>query len=207
LVLVRIAVLVSGSGTILEAILDAGIPVSCVLSDRPCRGLEVADSYGVDAVLIDRAAFGGFGEGFERESFTDAVTNALDEHRIDLVAMAGFGTVLGASIHNAYAGRILNTHPALLPLFPGWHAVADALAADVGVTGCTVHLATIEMDAGPILAQAEVPVFSDDTEATLHERIKEVERTLYPDAIATAADALSAGIPIERFFNNKEAAR
>ena len=100
-----------------------------------------------------------------------------------MVAMAGFGTVLGQSIHDAYPGRILNTHPALLPAFPGWHAVADALAAGVEETGTTVHVATLAMDAGPVLAQATVQVLPDDTEATLHERIKSVERTLYPDTI------------------------
>ena len=97
--------------------------------------------------------------------------------------MAGFGTVLGQPIHDAFPGRILNTHPALLPAFPGWHAVADALAAGVDETGTTVHIATLEMDAGPVLAQARVPVLPGDTESTLHERIKSVERTLYPETI------------------------
>ena len=94
--------------------------------------------------------------------------------------MAGFGTVLDQPVHDAFGGRILNTHPALLPAFPGWHGVEDALAAGVAVTGCTVHLATLEMDAGPILAQQSVPVRPDDTAASLHERIKEVERAALP---------------------------
>ena len=108
-------------------------------------------------------------------------------------AMAGFGTVLAAPIHDAFAGRILNTHPALLPSFPGWHGVADALDAGAEVTGCTVHLATLEMDAGPILAQGEVPVMPDDTVDSLHERIKAVERVLYPETIKAALDALDHG--------------
>jgi phosphoribosylglycinamide formyltransferase-1 len=94
--------------------------------------------------------------------------------------MAGFGTILEKPVHDAFPGRIVNTHPALLPAFKGWHAVDDALAAGVKVTGCTVHLATLEVDDGPILAQEAVPVLDDDTAETLHERIKEVERRLYP---------------------------
>ena len=104
--------------------------------------------------------------------------------------MAGFGTVLAEPVHAAFGGRILNTHPALLPAFPGWHAVADALAAGVAVTGCTVHLATLEMDAGPVLAQQEVAVVDGDTVDSLHERIKEVERRLYPATVLRALDEL-----------------
>ena len=117
----------------------------------------------------------------------------LVEARIDVIAMAGFGTVLGEAVHAAFPDRVLNTHPALLPAFPGWHAVADALEAGVGETGTTVHLATLEMDAGPVLASARVPVLPGDTEATLHERIKSVERTLYPETIRTFLAGLAAG--------------
>src|SRR5271166_4366054 len=109
-----------------------------------------------------------------REAFTASVAATLVAHQVDLVAMAGFGTVLSEAVHKAFPDRILNTHPALLPAFPGWHGVRDALAAGVSETGCTVHLATLEMDAGPILAQEAVPVLDGDTEATLHERIKVV---------------------------------
>ena len=97
--------------------------------------------------------------------------------------MAGFGTILGQPVYDRFAGQILNTHPALLPAFPGWHAVRDALAHGVTVTGCTVHLATLEVDAGPILAQGTVKVRPDDDEASLHGRIKAVERRLYVDTI------------------------
>jgi phosphoribosylglycinamide formyltransferase-1 len=180
---VRVAVLVSGSGTILDAMLQRGVPVALVLSDRSCAGLEVANHNGVAHTLVDRRSFGGFGAAFDRRAFTVAVTDALRGAEIDLVAMAGFGTVLDQPIHDAFAGRILNTHPALLPAFPGWHAVPDALEAGVKVTGCTVHLATLEMDAGPILAQEAVAVHADDTVESLHERIKEVERRLYPDTV------------------------
>ncbi len=178
-----LAVLVSGSGTILEAILAADLPVRLVVADRPCRGVAIASDAGVEAELLDRAAFGGFGKGFDREGYTQALTKVLARSGVDVVVMAGFGTVLGEAVHTAYPGRILNTHPALLPAFPGWHAVAEALAAGVEETGTTVHVATLEMDAGPILAQARVPVLPGDTEATLHERIKEIERTLYPETI------------------------
>ena len=120
----------------------------------------------------------------------------LVAHQVDLVAMAGFGTVMTEAVHRAFPDRILNTHPALLPAFPGWHGVRDALAAGVSETGCTVHLATLEMDAGPILAQEVVPVLPGDTEATLHERIKVVERSLYPATVAWALGELEAGRPV-----------
>jgi phosphoribosylglycinamide formyltransferase-1 len=190
---VRLAVLASGSGTILESILAADLPVVLVAADRWCRALEVAARAGVEGVLVDRAAFGGFGPSFDREGYTQSLTDVLVDAHIDVVAMAGFGTVLGASIHGAFPERILNTHPALLPAFPGWHAVADALAAGVSETGTTVHLATLEMDAGPVLARARVPVEPGDTEATLHERIKSVERRLYPETIRSFLAGLAAG--------------
>jgi phosphoribosylglycinamide formyltransferase-1 len=180
---VRVAVLVSGSGTILDAMLRQGVPVTLVASDRPCRGLEVAARAGVANVLVDRRKFGGFGDRFDRFAYTLALTETLRAAEVDLVAMAGFGTVVDQPLHDAFAGRILNTHPALLPAFPGWHAVEAALEAGVKVTGCTVHLATLQTDAGPILAQEQVPVRDDDTVATLHERIKRVERRLYPETV------------------------
>ena len=189
----RLAVLASGSGTILESILAADLPVALVAVDRRCRALDVAARAGVEGILVDRAAFGGFGPSFDREGYTRRLTNVLVEARIDVIAMAGFGTVLGEAVHAGFPDRVLNTHPALLPAFPGWHAVADALEAGVEETGTTVHLATLEMDAGPVLASARVPVLPGDTEATLHERIKSVERTLYPETIRTFLAGLAAG--------------
>jgi phosphoribosylglycinamide formyltransferase-1 len=180
---VRVGVLVSGTGSILEALLAEDLPVAVVVADRPCRGLEVAATAGVATELVDRRTFGGFGPGFDREAYTEALVAVLEAHGVDLVAMAGFGTVLGAPVHEAFPGRVLNTHPALLPAFPGWHAVEEALAAGVAVTGCTVHVATLEMDAGPVLAQEEVPVLPGDTAESLHERIKAVERVLYPRTV------------------------
>jgi phosphoribosylglycinamide formyltransferase 1 len=183
LTFVRVAVLVSGTGTILEALLAEHIPVVVVVADRPCRGLEVARDAGVKAELVDRHALGGFGSSFDRTAYTEELVRVLRSHDVELVVMAGFGTVLAHPVHDAYPERILNTHPALLPAFPGWHAVEEALAAGVTVTGCTVHLATLDTDAGPILAQEEVPVLPDDTADSLHERIKEVERVLYPRTV------------------------
>jgi phosphoribosylglycinamide formyltransferase-1 len=178
---VRIGVLASGTGTNLEAILAEGIPVVVVVVDRPCRAMEVASTHGVPAVLVERTSFG---QDFDRLAYTNQVIDALDAHDVDLVVMAGFGTIFDKPMFEAYEGRILNTHPALLPAFPGWHPVRDALAAGVKVTGITVHIATVDVDAGPILAQEAVGVEPDDTEETLHERIKEVERRLYPATIA-----------------------
>lgn len=176
----RIAVLASGSGTLLDAILTDGIPVELVVVDRPCAATDVAERHGVRAVCHARTSFG---PDFDREAYTAEVTEVLVDAGIDLVVMAGYGTVFGRAIHDAFPHRILNTHPALLPSFKGWHAVDAALDYGVKVTGCTVHVATLEMDAGPILAQEAVPVLADDTADSLHERIKQVERRLYPDTI------------------------
>ena len=176
----QIAVLASGSGTILEAILAEGIEVALVVVDRPCRATEVAAAAGVPSLLVERT---DFTRGFDRDAYTEQVVAALRSHGVDVVVMAGFGTVLGAALQDAYAGRVLNTHPSLLPAFPGWHAVEEALSYGVRVTGCTVHLVTLEVDAGPILAQEAVPVLPDDTVERLHERIKATERRLYPRTI------------------------
>jgi phosphoribosylglycinamide formyltransferase 1 len=176
---------------------DADLTVSVVLSDRPCAALGLAEELGVAAELVDRVPYGGYGPAFDREGYTTTVAATLVAHQVDLVAMAGFGTVMTEAIHAAFPARILNTHPALLPAFPGWHGVRDALAAGVSETGCTVHLATLEMDAGPILAQEVVPVLPGDTEDTLHERIKVAERGLYPATVAWALTELEAGREIE----------
>ncbi len=189
----RLGLLVSGTGTIAEQMLAEGLPVAVVVADRPCRGLDLAAAAAVATVLVDRRHFGGFGPSFDRAAYTRALVAALVDHGVDLVVMAGFGTVLDAAAHEAFPDRILNTHPSLLPAFPGWHAVEEALAAGVAVTGCTVHLAELQVDRGPILAQQEVPVLPGDTAATLHERIKSVERWLYPATVRRVLRALAAG--------------
>ena len=180
----KVGVLASGSGTILESILQYGIPVEVVVADRPCRALDVSDSKGVAAELVERDSFG---KRFDRSAYSRRVVDVLRKYEVDLVVIAGFGTVV-PELADAFPSRALNTHPALLPAFKGWHAVREALAAGVEETGCTVHVVTREVDAGPIVAQEAVPVLPDDTEETLHERIKEVERRLYPQVIRQVID-------------------
>jgi phosphoribosylglycinamide formyltransferase-1 len=176
----QIGVLASGSGTILEAILAHPIPVQVVVVDRPCAATDVAARHGVEAVVVERESFGA---DFDRVAYTERVVDALSARGVDLVVMAGFMTVLEKPIFDAFEGRVLNTHPALLPSFRGAHAVRDALAVGVKVTGTTVHVATVDVDDGPILAQEAVAVLPGDDESSLHERIKAVERRLYPETI------------------------
>lgn len=188
----QVGVLASGSGTILRAILDRNIPVAVVIADRSCGALDIASEAGVAVEFLERT---DFSKAFDRVAYTERVVAALQAHAVDLVAIAGFGTILSTSFVEAFGARALNTHPALLPAFKGWHAVRDALAAGVDETGCTVHLVTEDVDAGPILAQEAVAVFEGDTEETLHERIKEVERRLYPDVIEQMVRQSEGAVP------------
>jgi phosphoribosylglycinamide formyltransferase 1 len=185
----RLGVLASGSGTILAAILDAELPVVAVVVDRPCRAVALAEAAGIPVVVVERHSYGA---DFDRAAYTARVVDALAPFDIDVVAMAGFGTVLDGLFFRRYPQRVVNTHPALLPAFRGWRAVPAALAAGVKVTGCTVHVATEIVDDGPILAQEAVEVQPDDTESTLHERIKIVERRLYPRTIRAFLEDLPA---------------
>ena len=181
----RTAVLASGTGSILDAMLDEGVPIEVVILDRPCGAAAVAQRHNVPCEMLERVSFG---EDFDRYAYTDQVIASLRAHSVDLVIMAGYGTIFAQQMFAAFGGRIVNTHPALLPAFKGWHAVRDALAAGVKVTGCTVHVATAEVDAGPILAQEAVRVEEGDTEQTLHERIKQVERKLYVNTVKDIVD-------------------
>jgi phosphoribosylglycinamide formyltransferase 1 len=156
-----------------------GLPLVLVAADRPCRALGIAEEAGVPTELVERT---DWGSSFDRAAYGDGLAKVLQSHEVDLVVMAGFGTVVPA-LTDAFPGRVLNTHPALLPAFKGWHPVRDALAAGVKVTGVTVHVATGEVDDGPILAQEAVDVLPGDTEEVLHERIKQVERRLYPATV------------------------
>jgi phosphoribosylglycinamide formyltransferase 1 len=181
----RVVVLVSGTGTLLQALLDATGP------DYPARVVAVgADRVGTAALeraeelstfVVDLAQYP------DRASWDAALTEAVAAHQPNLVVAAGFMKILGPAFLNRFGGRILNTHPALLPAFPGRHPVADALAHGVRVTGATVHLVDAGVDTGPILAQRAVEVAPDDTEQRLHERIKIVERRLLVDVIADLA--------------------
>ncbi len=190
----RVAVLVSGVGSILEAIWGSGLQVGLVLADRPCRGLEIAKARGVQVALVDRREFAGEdGEKFDRDAFSDAVSDRLLESGVGVVALAGFGTVLVGRIHGEFGGRMVNTHPSLLPSFPGWHSVSQALEAGVHVTGTTAHVVVPEVDAGPILAQVPVRVRFGDTVESLHERIKIAERQLFPQVLASAIACVGLG--------------
>ncbi len=176
----RVAVLASGSGTILDAMCDAGVPVAVVVVDRPCGAIEVAKRHGIACEMVERTSFG---DDFDRHAYSRTMVTVLEAAGTDLVVMAGFGTILATPVFDAFGGCILNTHPALLPSFKGWHAVDAALAAGVKVTGCTVHVATEAVDDGPILAQQAVEVLDGDTVESLHERIKVVERQLYVQSV------------------------
>lgn len=171
----RLLVLASGSGTLLQAIIDSPLG-SCIVavgSDAPeAAALERARRAGIPAFSLPLADFP------DRASWSAALQRAVDSFAPDLIVCAGFMRVLAPGLVAAYRGRIVNSHPALLPAFPGAHAVRDALGAGVQVTGCTVHLVDEGVDTGRILAQEAVRVEPEDDEASLHERIKVAERAL-----------------------------
>lgn len=182
----RLVVLASGTGSLLESLLDAAVGdyparVVAVGTDRDCRALEVATAHSLPGYTVR------LGEYPDRESWDAAITEVTAEHEPDLVVSAGFMKILGPQFLSRFLGRVVNTHPALLPAFPGAHAVPDSLAYGVRVTGCTVHLVDAGMDTGPILAQEAVAVLDEDDEAALHERIKVVERRLLVDVLAAMA--------------------
>lgn len=186
----RVGVLVSGSGTNLQALIDDGVPIAVVLSDRPgVAALGRAEAAGIPTEVVDRSAY----LPDRREQFTEAVVDALRSHEVDLVVNAGFMTILTKPMADVYEGRWVNTHPALLPAFPGAHAVEEALEAGVKVTGVTIHLATEQVDSGPMLAQEAVPVEDGDTVESLHERIKGVEHRLYPQVVRRLMDEIERG--------------
>lgn len=171
----RIVVLASGSGTLLQALLDSPVRASIVAvgSDVPdCQALVRATSAQVATFALPLASFP------DRATWDAALLSSVQSFAPDWIVSAGFMRILSAGFVTAFAGRILNTHPALLPAFPGAHGVRDALAYGVKVTGCTVHLVDEGVDTGPILAQRAVEVRADDDEISLHERIKAVEREL-----------------------------
>jgi phosphoribosylglycinamide formyltransferase 1 len=175
----RLIVLVSGAGTNLQALLDAAAD--------PAFGADVvavgADRSGIEALArAERAGVPTFTHRVKdypsRLDWDQALTASCAAARPDLIVLAGFMKLVGAPFLDAFGGRVINTHPALLPAFPGMHAVRDALEHGVKVTGCTVFLVDADTDTGPVLAQAAVPVLDDDDEAGLHERVKVAERAL-----------------------------
>jgi phosphoribosylglycinamide formyltransferase-1 len=193
----RIAILASGAGTNARALLDAAsrgdlgdAEIVAVLADKAgCGALAVAAEAGVEALFVDPAPHipagpaGIDGLAACRAAYGDVLVDALRARNVDLVCLSGFMRILSPGFIAAFEGRVLNIHPALLPAFPGAHAVRDALDWGVKVTGTTVHFADEAVDHGPIVAQEYVPVLPGDDEETLHERIKAVEHRLYPQAV------------------------
>lgn len=189
---IKIAVLVSATGSILEAMIKSGVPIGVVAADRECKALEIAKDAGIPTELVERADFGA---NFDRAWYTDKLTSVLKKYDVGLVAMAGFMTFLSPDFFTAFGGRVLNTHPSLLPLFKGDRAVSATLNAGATESGCTIHVATEALDDGVILAQGKVPVLPGDTVETLHQRIKEEEKKLYPQILK---DILAGNLALPR---------
>lgn len=187
----RVVVMVSGSGTNLQSIVDAvkagQLPTEVVAvgADKPCQGIERAAAAGIETFLVQPADYQ------DRPDWNRALEEAIASYSPDYIVFAGFMRIVDTQLVDRFAGRIINTHPALLPSFPGAHGVRDALAHGVKVTGLTVHLVDSGVDTGPILAQAAVDVLPDDTEETLHERIKVKERALLVKTIGQLETSLS----------------
>ncbi|MCG5431002.1 phosphoribosylglycinamide formyltransferase [Mycobacterium sp. MYCO198283] len=182
----RVVVLASGTGSLLRALLDAAIGdfparVVAVGADRDCRAVGIAAEAELPSFVVRLR------DHHDRAAWDAALTDETAAHQPDLVVSAGFMKILGPHFLSRFIGRVVNTHPALLPAFPGAHAVAETLSYGVKITGCTVHLVDAGMDTGPILAQRAVPVHDDDDETSLHERIKVVERELLVTVLAALA--------------------
>lgn len=185
----NIGVLISGRGSNLQAIIDAigdgrlDARIALVISNRPdAYGLERARQAGIETLVRDHKAWPS------REAYEAVLVDDLRARNVQLVCLAGFMRLLSATFVNAFPSRILNIHPALLPSFPGLHAQRQALEHGVRFSGATVHLVDTNLDAGPIVMQAVVPVFSDDTEDTLSARILAEEHRIYPEAIGRMLD-------------------
>ncbi|WP_059016968.1 phosphoribosylglycinamide formyltransferase [Mycobacterium sp. M26] len=182
----RVVVLASGTGSLLQSLLDSAVGdfparIVAVGVDRDCRAVQIAQAAGIPSYCVR------LGDHPDRAAWDSAIADATAAHQPDLIVSAGFMKILGPEFLSRFIGRVVNTHPALLPSFPGAHAVPDALNYGVRVTGCTVHLVDAGMDTGPILAQEAVEVLDGDDEDTLHERIKVVERRLLVDVLAAVA--------------------
>jgi formyltetrahydrofolate-dependent phosphoribosylglycinamide formyltransferase len=193
----RVAILISGRGSNMASLIEAAqgnaypAEIALVLSNRPdAAGLKLAQAAGVEARAIDHRPFRG-----DRAAHEAEIEAALTAARIELVCLAGYMRLLTPGFVGAWPGRMLNIHPSLLPAFPGLHTHARALAAGVKLHGCTVHLVTEQMDEGPILAQAAVPVLEGDTEAVLANRVLKQEHVIYPAALAAFVSGQAAGHP------------
>jgi phosphoribosylglycinamide formyltransferase-1 len=181
----RVVVLLSGRGSNFQAIAEAKLPVeiAAVISNRPqAAGLDYARSRGIAAVALDHTAHP------DRETFDALLADEIDRHRPDLVVLAGYMRILSPAFISRYEGRLLNIHPSLLPMFPGLKTHERALAEGVKIHGCTVHFVTTQLDHGPIVIQAAVPVRADDTADTLAARVLAQEHRIYPQAIRWFAE-------------------
>jgi phosphoribosylglycinamide formyltransferase 1 len=186
---IRLGVLISGSGTNLQAIIDeseAGVldaKVAVVISNQAeARGLKRAEHHGIDAVHIDRLAYDS------PKAYNHAILEALRTHDVDLVVMAGYMRLLGREVLEAFENRVVNIHPALLPSFAGANGIHDAFDHGVKITGVTVHFANEIFDEGPIIAQEPIPISEVDTVETLEAKIHEVEHELYPRVLQLIAE-------------------
>lgn len=182
----RIVALASGSGTLVQSLIDnldpAVVSIAAIGADRECVALERGEKAGIPTFTVTYTP-----GSTDRAQWNLDLIEAIEEFEPDLVVSAGFMRIIGESVVDRFAGRIINTHPALLPAFPGAHGVADALAYGVRVTGSTVHVVDSGVDTGPIIAQRSVEIEDDDTEDTLHERIKVVERALLVEILNAIA--------------------
>jgi phosphoribosylglycinamide formyltransferase-1 len=181
----RIVVLISGRGSNFKAIAEANLPVeiAAVVSNRPnAAGLDYARSRGIPAIALDHTL------APDRESFDAALAAEIERHAPDLVVLAGYMRILTPEFIHRFEGRLLNIHPSLLPMFPGLRTHERALAEGIKIHGCTVHFVTAELDHGPIVIQAAVPVLPDDTADTLAARVLEQEHRVYPQAIRWFAE-------------------
>ena len=180
-----VVILISGRGSNMQAILEAGLPVkiAAVISSNPnAHGLEIARQHGLPAHALNHR------EHETREEFDTALAARIDGFNPDLVVLAGFMRILTPNFVNRYNGRLVNIHPSLLPAFTGLNTHARALSEGVKIHGCTVHFVTPNLDKGPIIAQAAVPVLPGDTEETLGARVLEQEHNIYPQAIRWFAE-------------------
>jgi len=181
----RVVVLASGTGSLFHSLIEAGdgsYEVAALVTDNPAAGaIAIAEAAGIEVRTVEPGNFA------DRPEWDEALAAAIGEFRPGLVVSAGFMRVLGADVLAAFPDRIINTHPALLPAFPGAHAVRDALAAGARETGSTVHVVDAGVDTGPVIVQEPVAVLPGDDEAALHERIKVVERRLLVDVVQRIA--------------------
>ena len=175
-----LVILISGRGSNMEAMLQASLParIAAVISNRAdAAGLAIAAQHGIPTRVVEHRQFA------TRETFDAKLADVIDEHAPDFVLLAGFMRILGDAFVNRYSGRLVNIHPSLLPAFPGMHTHARALAEGAKVHGCTVHFVTPQLDHGPIIVQAVVPVLPDDTEDALAARVLLQEHKVYPQAV------------------------